>query len=292
MTSRVAIATIALILAIGTIAGPTANAAGTTGSFAVLAGTAVDCTTSTIDGDVGIYPGTAFTPSTCVFGTVHAGDGVAQQAVQAFLAQYARLAALKCDDNFAVATLASRTFTPGVYCFDAALTLTNVTLTLEGPANGSWIFKIGTGGTGALTSTNSSVVMAGAGNPCNVTWWTDEAATITDSEAGTPHPWAGSILAGTAISMTGAAGDRLTFAGNAFAKTAVTMTDVTLTGCEGSTGNGHGNGNGKDKQKCNQGVGNGPELCDPGNSNQGDPSRSNDELGGTPGNPGRRGGNK
>jgi len=40
---------------------------------------------------------------------------------------------------------------------------------------------------------------------------------------------------------------------------------------------------------CNQGVGNGPEGCDPGNSNQGNPARSNDELGGTPGNPGRKG---
>jgi hypothetical protein len=38
-------------------------------------------------------------------------------------------------------------------------------------------------------------------------------------------------------------------------------------------------------------VGNGPEGCDPGNSNQGDPARSNDELGGTPGDPGRKGGN-
>jgi hypothetical protein len=38
-------------------------------------------------------------------------------------------------------------------------------------------------------------------------------------------------------------------------------------------------------------VGNGPEGCDPGNSNQGDKSRSNDELGGTPGDPGRQGGN-
>jgi hypothetical protein len=44
-------------------------------------------------------------------------------------------------------------------------------------------------------------------------------------------------------------------------------------------------------QACNQGVGNGPEGCDPGNSNQGDKSRSNDELGGTPGDPGRKGGN-
>jgi hypothetical protein len=45
------------------------------------------------------------------------------------------------------------------------------------------------------------------------------------------------------------------------------------------------------KEHCNQGVGNGPEGCDPGNSNQGDPNRSNDERGGTPGNPGRKGGN-
>jgi hypothetical protein len=35
----------------------------------------------------------------------------------------------------------------------------------------------------------------------------------------------------------------------------------------------------------------GPEDCDPGNSNQGDDDRSNDERGGTPGNPGRKGGN-
>lgn len=44
---------------------------------------------------------------------------------------------------------------------------------------------------------------------------------------------------------------------------------------------------GQQKPKCNQGVGNGPEGCDPGNSNHNQPS--NDENGGTPGNPGRRG---
>jgi hypothetical protein len=46
------------------------------------------------------------------------------------------------------------------------------------------------------------------------------------------------------------------------------------------------------KEACNQGVGNGPEECDPGNSNQGDPGNSNDENGGTPGNPGKKGGKK
>ena len=46
----------------------------------------------------------------------------------------------------------------------------------------------------------------------------------------------------------------------------------------------------KQKRACNQGVGNGPEGCDPGNSNHNQPS--NDENGGTPGNPGRKGGSR
>jgi hypothetical protein len=70
------------------------------------------------------------------------------------------------------------------------------------------------------------------------------------------------------------------------AKAAVTLTDVAFVGCEG------GSLGGTAHPKCNQGVGNGPEGCDPGNSNQGNPFRSNDELGGVPGAPGRQGGNK
>ena len=89
------------------------------------------------------------------------------------------------------------------------------------------------------------------------------------------------FLAGAAITVTGG-----TFNGDALSKAAVTLTNATVTGCE-TSGTGH-----HSKQKCNQGVGNGPEACDPGNSNQGNPLRSNDELGGVPGNPGRKGGNK
>lgn len=55
-------------------------------------------------------------------------------------------------------------------------------------------------------------------------------------------------------------------------------------------GGGGGNGGNDDQAGCNQGVGNGPEGCDPGNSNQGNPANTNDEAGGTPGNPGKRGG--
>lgn len=149
-------------------------------------------------------------------------------------------------------------------------------LTLKGPANGVWLFKVGTGGTGALTGTNFSVVMDGGGDACNVTWWVAQAATLTDSH------FLGNILAGAAITLT-----RGTFAGNVWAGASgvgdVTITGTALVGCDGGTG--HGNGN--DKDKCNQGVGNGPEGCDPGNSNN--HNSSNDENGGTPGAPGRQG---
>ena len=91
----------------------------------------------------------------------------------------------------------------------------------------------------------------------------------------------GTILAGAAITITGG-----TFDGDALAMAAVTMTGANVTGCEQGS-----RPPVQVKERCNQGVGNGPENCDPGNSNQGDPSRSNDELNGTPGDPGRKGGN-
>ena len=49
-------------------------------------------------------------------------------------------------------------------------------VTLDGPANGTWVFKVAPG---AFTGTNFSVVMAGQGQACNVTWWVAEAATMT-----------------------------------------------------------------------------------------------------------------
>ena len=61
--------------------------------------------------------------------------------------------------------------------------------------------------------------------------------------------------------------------------------NVTTKACSVTAGNPGNSG-------CNQGVGNGPEGCDPGNSNQGNPDNSNDENGGTPGNPGKKGGKK
>jgi Ice-binding-like len=197
----------------GATAAPSVGAAG---SFAVLAGTAVTCTNGTVTGNVGVSPGTAITQTTCpVTGTINAGNAAAVLANRDFFAAYDKFKALACDQTFTTTTLGNRTFAPGVYCFDAALTSTGGVLTLDGPANGVWIFKIGVRGTGALTGTGFKVVTAsGATPPCNsVYWWVAEAVTMTDST------FVGTTLAGAATTLTGG-----TFNGDAFAKAAVTVT--------------------------------------------------------------------
>ncbi len=199
------------------------------GNFSVLAGTAVTCTDSIIVGDVGVSPGTAITQTNCTInGTAHANDPAAIAANAAFFSAYDALANnYECTGTLdTVYTGATVTLTPGVYCNTAGVTFTNTTLTLDaqGNANAVWIFKIGTGGTGALTGTGLSVVMANGGQPCNVYWWTAEAATMTTSL------FLGNLLAGAATTATGGS-----FTGRDFAKAAVTLSGANVFGCSSIT---------------------------------------------------------
>src|SRR3954470_5251854 len=239
-------------------AGPSLGAAS---GFAALAGGpaagAVTCTSSTVAGSVGVVrPGT-FVSTNC---TVAAVNTNATAAYADFLTAYDTLHFNTPCDQTLTGTLAGVTLSPGVYCFTAAATLTG-TLTLDGPADGVWIFKIGTGGTGDLTGTSFSVVMAGAAaETCpNVYWWVSQGATLTASN------FQGTILAGADITVTGG-----TFRGEALAggtatsvpAGAVTFTNSTIRACAPAGGSVV-----HVRNKCNQGVGNGPEGCDPGNSN-------------------------
>ena len=211
-------------------------------NFAVLANAAVTCTNGTITGDVGTFqatPAGSVTQTSCpVTGTVHVGDAAAIQAFNAFLAEYTALAPVSGDCDLAHTLLstipASVTLAPGVYCTGAALTATDVTLTLDagGDANASWTFKIGDL-TGALTGTNFTVLMAGGGQACNVTWRVAQAVTTTTSA------FKGNILAGAAITLGGS------LTGNAWSKADVTTTGTALTGCA-TSGTGNGNGDGDD----------------------------------------------
>jgi hypothetical protein len=215
-----------------------ATVAASTG-FAVLANAAVTCTNGTILGDVGTFQATPtgkVTLTTCpVTGAVHVGDAVAKAAFNAFLAAYTALAP-KTGDCDAAHTLlstipASVTLAPGVYCTGAALTATDVTLTLNaaGNANAAWTFKIGNL-TGALTGTNFTVALANGASACNVTWWVSQAVTTTTSA------FKGNILAGAAITLGGSLN------GNAWSKADVTTTTTALTGCASVGGGGKGDG--------------------------------------------------
>ena len=219
------------MLSMGSLAWAQAPDLGAAQGFALLAGTAVTCTNPTINGDVGVSPGTAVTQTSCIInGTIHADDAVAVLANIDFFSAYAGLALTPCDHVLTTLDI-DQTLSPGVYCFDAAATSTNHVLTLNGSSTDTWIFKIGTLGTGALTGTSFSVVTpSGAPPPCNnVFWWVAEAATMTDSQ------FVGTILAGAAITVT-----RGTFDGDALAKAAVTTTGTTVSACGLGAGGGPG----------------------------------------------------
>jgi hypothetical protein len=255
----------ALLAGAWPVAAQAAGGLGAAAGFSVLAdGTGLTCTDSNISGPVGVSSSsTAVTSTRCKMQVQ-----VASAAYADFLTVYNGIANnIGPCDQVLTGTLAGVSLGPGVYCFDAAATLTGM-LTLTG--DGPWTFEIGSLGTGALTATNFTVV---GGNPCNAFWWVRQDVTLTTSA------FQGTILGGGDVTLTGTS-----IAGRVLASGAVTMTGSNVFGCDA-------NGT-VAKHHCNQGVGNGPEGCDPGNSNQGNPARSNDELGGTPGNPGRKGGNK
>ncbi|HEY6157030.1 MAG TPA: ice-binding family protein [Gemmatimonadales bacterium] len=189
--------------------------------FAILGGPAVTCTSSAVSGDVGVAGSAAFSNTGCsIGGATHAGDAVAARAYDDYLSAYNNIAVTGCGGALLTGTLAGRTLAPGVYCVSAEAK-TGV-LTLNGPTTGSWTFKVTDGAyTGAFTATDFSVVMAGGGQACNVIWWSEAAATLTDSNL------QGNILSGAGLTLT-----RGSVYGRAMSKAAVTLTGVTsLRGC-------------------------------------------------------------
>lgn len=202
-----------------------AQASSAVEDFAVLAGTAATCTVSSVQGDVGVAHGPITNTSCAITGSIEQGTATAQAAYEQFLGDYAGYR-LDPPCDFYEVPLAGAHLSPGVYCYAAAVTVTGGTLTLVGSAADKWIFRIGTGGTGALTGTNFNVVMTG-GTTCdnNVLWWTAQAATLTDST------FIGSILAGDDITITRGSLAGQVLAGGKGSKEVPTG-EVTLTGTE------------------------------------------------------------
>lgn len=198
--------------------GPTAE------SFAVLGSSTVTNTgATTINGKLGVSPGTAITGSPTVNGTTHSAGPVAAQGQEDAGLAYGVLDGLPCEVNLSGMVLGTdvgaTTLAPGVYCFNSDAQLTGtLTLDSQGDPGAVWVFQVGETLT---TAPGAEVVMADNGAAGNVFWQVTTSATIGTN----------TILKGNVISMisvtlnTGAVVD-----GRVFARSgAVTMDTNTIT---------------------------------------------------------------
>lgn len=169
--------------------------------FAVLGASTVTNTGNTVlNGDLGVYPGTAITgfgPG-IVNGSTYAGGAVSQQAQIDALAGYVFLENEVSIEDLSGQDLGGLTLTAGVRNFTTSAALTG-TLTLDGggDSNARFVFQIGSTFTSA---SNAVVLLINGAQAGNVFWQVGSSATL-----GTNTSFSGSILADQSITMnTGA----------------------------------------------------------------------------------------
>lgn len=220
---------------------PAAVNLGTSGSFAVLAGSGITVAgavnSTTITGDIGTFP----TPSITGLGNVvlngvnHAGDAVTQNAKTDLVIAYndasGRIATTTYDPIF---DLGGLILTSGVYKGASSLGITGtLKLDANGNPNAVWIFQAGSS---LDAASHSKVVLLNGAQACHVFWVVTSSATL-----GTDAAFVGNILALQSITLdTGATVDGRVLARNG----AVTLDYNTLTksvcisGGTGDTGGG------------------------------------------------------
>jgi type VI secretion system secreted protein VgrG len=220
------IAVLLFALGFATNAGAqTAPGLGAAASYAVLGGQTVTNTgPTTINGDLGVSPGTSvtnFPPGIVTGGSIHSADANALQAQGAVTTAYNALGAQPCTADLTGQDLGGMTLTEGVYCFSSSAQLTEqLTLHAQGSASAVFVFKtVST----LTTASNSSVQITNGGVDCNVFWQVGSSATI-----GTGTVFVGNILALTSISLTTGA----SVSGRALARNGAVTLDTNHVGFE------------------------------------------------------------
>src|SRR5438045_6756422 len=188
---------------------------GTVTTFAVLAGSTVTSTgATTVNGDLGVSPGTGLTGAPTVNGTTHLGDAAAAQAQLDLTTAYNDAAGRTVGAVTVAGNLGGQTLAPGLYKSTSSLEISSGDLTLDaqGDANAVFIFQMAS----TLTTTSGrQVILIGGAKAANVFWQVGSSATL-----GTTSAFKGTIMADQSISLTTGA----TLEGRALARIgAVTM---------------------------------------------------------------------
>jgi tetrahydromethanopterin S-methyltransferase subunit B len=206
-----------------TPAGQAPVALGAATTFAVLAGSTVTNTgATTVNGDLGLSPGTAVTgfPPGIVNGTIHAGDPAAALAQLDLTTAYNDAAGRTLGAIGLAGNLGGQTLTPGLYKSTSSLEISSGDLTLDaqGDANAVFIFQMAS----TLTTTSArQVILSGGARAANVFWQVGSSATL-----GTGSVFKGNILALASITVTTDAAVE----GRLLARTGAVTLDANITG--------------------------------------------------------------
>jgi len=195
---------------------PAPVALGSASSFAVLASSTVTNTgATTVNGDLGVSPGTGLTGAPTVNGATHLGDSVAAQAQLDLTTAYNDAAGRSVNAVSVSGNLGGQTLTPGLYKSTSSLEISSGDLTLDGQgdANAVWIFQMAST---LVTTSGRQVILSGSAQAANIFWQVGSSATL-----GTTSVFKGTIMALASISLlTGA-----TLDGRALAQTGAVSFD-------------------------------------------------------------------
>ncbi|MCC8908537.1 ice-binding family protein [Curtobacterium sp. GD1] len=201
---------------------------GTAATYGVLgASTVTNTGPTTVQGDLGLSPGTSITGfggpgNGIVDGTVHQTDAAAAQA-QADTTTAYDVAASLTPTQTGVSELNGLSLSPGVYTGDALRLADTGTLTLAGSADSVWVFQAAS----TLTiGSGTRILITGGASSCNVFWQVGSSATI-----GSAAQFQGTVLADQSVTATTGA----TVVGRLLARTAAVTLDTNTitapTGC-------------------------------------------------------------
>src|SRR5205823_125281 len=171
---------------------------------------------TTINGDLGVSPGTGVTGTLRVSGIFHAGDPTAAQAQSDLTIAYNDAAGRTVGAIMVAGNLGGLTLAPGLYKSTSSLEISSGDLTLDaqGDANAVFIFEMAST---FVSTTGRKIILAGGAQAANIYWQVGSSATL-----GVSSVFKGTIMALASITAaTGASVD-----GRLLARTAAVTLDA------------------------------------------------------------------